>query len=327
MLMKSFFKAFPKTFRFFSYQNKLKTAQDQYGVSSPQALEAQLAYAWDLLTQKKIQEAKDQHSQAAKLSSQVFGDKTLEKSVFLSKIGKSYELIGDLDSSLSYYLQSYQIESVLKPADSEDLLFSVNRIGAMYADVGDIKNAEEFLSKIFKQVEKSLSFELKAVYFGNLGHVKMRLGDRENSLKYFLIAKENQEKFAPEDPIMIKYLQSLGMCYWVHNEYESSKNYFLKALKLLNPDTEDNRLKIVDIYSHLAYLHNDMKNPTEMNNYFNLAIETFLTANTEDKNEKIAEYIKNISETMKSVGDLSNSQLYLQKLVDFTLENFGENSK
>lgn len=313
--------------RYFSYLNKVKEAQDQFGKFSNQALEAHMAYAWSLFSQKKHEEAKSNFSTVIEISQKVNGENTGESSQIIQRIAKSYESIGDLETSLKYYIQAYEIDAKNLSNDNEDILFAVNRIGAMHADLGDLEKAETYLGKIFEFVRKNKNSDLKSAYFGNLGHVKMRIGDKEKSLQYFLIAKEELEKVNPKDEMMVKYLQSIGMCYWVNGEYVKAKNEFFQALDLLKQGPGDNSLQIVDVYGHLAYLHNDMKVPEKMNEFFDKALEAFESSATEKKNEKIAEYLKNIAETLKSVGDLANAETYLNKLLTFCRKNFGETSR
>ena len=328
MLVRGLFRRFSQPLRYFSLQVKIKEAQDQHGPYSVQALEAQMAYAWSLFSQKKLEEAKQGFSQVIEVSTKVLGENSQGNSEIIQRIAKAYESIGDIETSLQYYIQAYKIDSAHLPADHEEILFAVNRIGAMYADLSDLKNSEDYLSRIFPFVQKSVNVELKAAYFGNLGHVRMRLGDREHSLQYFLLAKTFQEKIDPKDDMMVKYLQSIGMCYWVQNKYQLARDSFLSSLDLLEAKpSEESNLQIIDIYGHLAYLHNDMQLTEDMHAYFQKALDTFERSNVENKKEKIADYLRNIAETMKSVRDLQNTQTYLQKLLDYCHKNFAENSR
>ena len=326
-MMAGLLRALGRSTRYFSSQIKIKEAQDIFGINSKQALDAHMAYAMNLISEKKLADAKENFTKALEISKTVNRSNTQESSLLIQKIAKTYETIGDLENSIQYYIQAYNIDLKHLPSDHEDLLFFANRIGAMYADISDLQNANIYLNNILTKVESSNNEELKAAFFGNLGHVKMRLGDRDNSLKYFLLAKSYQERVNPLDEMMIKYLQSLGMCYWVQSQYEIAKENFTQALEMLQAKPEENCLQIVDIYGHLAYLHNDMKLEKEMHNYFDKAYQTFLTSNIEKKNEKIAQYLGNIADTMKSVGDAQNTRLYLQRLLDFCIETFGEVSR
>jgi tetratricopeptide (TPR) repeat protein len=313
--------------RFFSFLNKVQEAESQHGMYSKESLEAHMAYAWNLLSLKKHEEALNHHKKALEISSKVLGNTSAEYSKVLQKIAHSYESVGNLQTSLTYYLQAYKIDIQYLPSAHEDLLYAANRIGAMYADTGDLKSADEYLNKILSPIQASDNQELKAAFFGNFGHVKMRLGDKDKSLEYFLIATDMQKKFGYKQDIMIKYLQSLGMCYWVNSQYSLAKSSFEEALALLEVNFNHNTLQIVDIYGHLAYLHNDMKQEKTMHEYFDKAYQVFFNSTLPDKNQKIFDFLKNISETMKSVGNIPNTQTYLQKLLDFCKKYFGENSR
>jgi tetratricopeptide (TPR) repeat protein len=327
MLISGLLRRMGRTARYFSAQNQLKEIQDQFGFYSKQSLEAYLTHAWTLINQKKAQEARENFQRAIDISKQIFGPDARESAAILHRIGKSFENVEDIETALEYYLQAYESEKKILPEDHDDLLFSANRIGAIYADLGDVKKAEDFLGKIFNLVLLSKHEELKAAYFGNYAHVKMREGDSEKALNFFLMAKEQQGKLNPKDEMMTKYLQSIGMCYWVTNQHELAKENFQNALEILNENPEKYSLQIVDVYSHLAYLHNDLKKGAEMLQYFEKALDVFKSSTTEDKNNKIADYLKNICETMKSVGDLPNSLFFTKKYLNFSKESFGENSR
>lgn len=323
-MFNALFRTLQKSSRHFS---KVSEAEKTFGIFSKEAIDAHLENGLALLRANKQEEGKTSLFKVAELSQKVFPPNSREQSETLNSLGKHLEQFGDLDSALKMYIKAFEVDKILKKQDEELLSAHANRIGAIFADIGELDKAEEYLSKIFNSIVMSSNNELKAAYFGNFGHVKMRLGDQKNALQYFLMAKEFQDKVNPDDEIMVKYLQSIGMCYWVQGDLQLSKDLFLQARDKLNVDPVKNCLELVDIYSHLAYLHNDMKKLDESYSYFQHALNTFKSSTLQDKAEKIREFLKNITEAMKSVGDFNQSKRYLDLYLEYCTETFGKNSK
>ena len=307
--------------------SKVKEAEDTFGAFSKQALDAHLELGIGLLRTNKLEEGKRALVKVAEMSEKVLSRNSKEQSDLMNLVGRHLELSGDLETALGMYVKAYEVDKVLKGEDEELLATHANRIGAIFADLGELDKAEEYLSKIFNTIIMSKNDELKAAFFGNYGHVKMRAGDQKNALQYFLMAKEFQLKSSPKDEILIKYIQSIGMCYWVQGDHALAKENFQQALSELKSDPIKNCLELVDIYSHLAYLHNDMKEPEQTFKYFEHALDTYKSSNLENKPEKIREFLKNISEAMKSAGDLKQSKRYLDLYLEYCRQSFGENSR
>jgi tetratricopeptide (TPR) repeat protein len=279
-----------------------------------------------LLREQKTKEARPHLVKAAELSGKLYPPHSKENSELLNTLGRHFENGEDLETALGFYLKAYQVDKVLHEKDEELLASHSNRIGAILADLGELEKAQEYLESILKTIEKSSNNELKAAYFGNLGHVKMRLSDQQAGLENFLKAKELQIALDPKDEILVKYLQSIGMCYWVRGDFSQAKESFEEALEFLSVDPEKYCFGMVDVYSHLGYLHNDMKMPDEAFKYFEYAISTFESTKIPEKTTKILEFIKNVVEAMKSVSEAQASR-YINLYLTFSRKYFGENSR
>ena len=321
MLIQSLLKTFKASSRLFS------STVSQPKQALKQAMDAHVADGLRLLRENKSKEARITLIKAAELSSELYSPNSKEHSTFLNSLGHHFELGEDLQTALGFYLKAYTVDKVISPNDEELLAAHSNRIGAILADLGELEKAEEYLSSILQSIEKSPNIELKAAYFGNFGHVKMRLGDQDAGLRYFLLAKDFQLQVNPKDEMLIKYLQSIGMCYWVKGDFNLAKQNFLEALDMLVVDMDKYCFGMVDIYSHLAYMHNDMKMFDESFKYFQHAIETYESSSIPDKKEKVLEFIKNIVDAMKSVSEFENISKFLDLYLTYARKAYGENSK
>ena len=321
MLIQSLLKTFKASSRLFS------STINQPNLALKQTLDAHVAEGLRLLREKKSKEAKIPLIKAAEISSQLYETNSKEHSALLNSLGRHFELSEDLETALGFYLKAHSVDKVVSSNDEELLAAHSNRIGAILADLGDLDKAEEYLSSIQTSIENSSNIELKAAYFGNFGHIKMRLGDQDSGLQNFLKAKNLQLQIDPKDEMLIKYLQSIGMCYWVKGEFQQAKQNFLEALDFLTIDSEKYCFGLVDIYSHLAYLHNDMKLFDESYKYFEHAIETFESSSIPDKKEKILEFIKNIVDAIKAGGDFDQTSKYVELYLNYARKAFGENTR
>ena len=81
------------------------------------------------------------------------------------------------------------------------------------------------------------------------------------------------------------------------------------------------------MYENIGYLNKSLNLEKEMHEYFEKAYQGYLSSNIENKNEEIAEFLLNVSKEMKNSEKFNDALIYLEKLLKFSEENFGEKSK
>jgi len=107
---------------------------------------------------------------------------------------------------------------------------SLNNIGIIYADKGDLNNAINYYLKCVQVHQENLYKIGISEAFNNLGVVYDNLGDTPNALVYFHKALKIQEELGLKSEVALT-LNNIGYIYVMQNEPIKALEYYNKSLK------------------------------------------------------------------------------------------------
>lgn len=177
--------------------------------------------------------------------------------------GGIFRLKGELDTSMSYYLEAekYAIElndPILKAAN-------LGNIGNVYANQKDYKKALEYFTNSFT-VYKKLNDKIgQSWMLSNIGNVYLFIQDYDLALEYYqnaLTTIKNTD--VPKRSIAVVYL-NIGWTNYEQKRYKEAKIFNEKALKILE-ETKDNFF-LVSGYSTLARVHLELNEIQQSTDY------------------------------------------------------------
>ena len=327
MLISGVLKTFSKSLRFFCSQGKIKEVQSLHGNNSKESLDAHVNYAFNLIAEKKIIDSKSIFLKAVNISKEINGINTQITSDLIKQIGKSFLELGDIENSLQFLIQAYKIDSDRLAKDDESLLDLAINIGALYMDLNQFDSAKDYFMSVLPMVEKSNSNGLKAAFFHNLGYTIKQLDDIENGLRYLILARSYKEIINPKSKSIVETHKLIGFCYWLQKQYFNAKVNYLKLLEILEAKPQEYFIEIMLAYIDLGYLTKAINKETEMHEYFEKAYQGLIDSDLENKNEIISNMLINISKEMYRTKDWKNTLIYLEKLLEFSRDRIGEESK
>lgn len=177
--------------------------------------------------------------------------------------GGIFRLKGELDTSMSYYLEAekYAIElndPILKAAN-------LGNIGNVYANQKDYKKALEYFTNSFT-VYKKLNDKIgQSWMLSNIGNVYLFIQDYDLALEYYQNALTTIKNIdVPKRSIAVIYL-NIGWTNYEQKRYKEAKISNEKALKILE-ETKD-KFFLVSGYSTLARIHLELNEIQQSTDY------------------------------------------------------------
>ena len=150
-----------------------------------------------------------------------------------------YNNLGELYSDLHNYelaIENYKkaLSFLRKEHDSQGSAAILNNICRVYTEMGDIKNAEEYLGHAYK-IYDSVSNK-KGLYdiFINKGNIEELKGNYDQALMnyfeaYKYLSNIGQKYFGPKSSLYAEVYNHLGDCYLHLHDYKHAKEYLIKA--------------------------------------------------------------------------------------------------
>ena len=100
---------------------------------------------------KELKKSIEFYTQSYEMFNRIYGNKHSIIATILNSLGNVYELIGDLDKALNFYLKSLEIREVLyKNEIHPDLAKSFNDIGNIYEKLNDSNKSLIYFFKAYE---------------------------------------------------------------------------------------------------------------------------------------------------------------------------------
>ncbi|MDQ3046998.1 MAG: tetratricopeptide repeat protein [Bacteroidota bacterium] len=242
-----------------------------------------------------------------------------EKSLKIQQeVGDDKGLAGSLNNIGSIYHQQGDISKALeyyhqsldikeKINDKNSVAVSLNNIGNIYADLGNTEKALDYFHRSLKIHEEQGDKDGAAFAINNIASVYSTHGDDEKALEYYTRSLKIREEIKDQYGISIS-MANIGSIYQATGKLEKAREYYLKAQAL--QETTDDKRGLAATLVNLGYI-NDLQGEMEqgLKNY-EKALKMF-----EELNDKkgVSHTLNNIARIYNKTGDLKKALEYANK--------------
>ena len=151
------------------------------------------------------------------------------ESVWLGKLGVTYQSLGQIESSIEYYQTALSI--VREFDDRHDEGVHLGNLGLAYAALGRLEQATECYQVALEIAREIGNRRSEGTYMGSLANVYANLGRYEHALEYFMqslaIAREIGDRRGESE-----HLGNLGRIYFNLSQYEQAIEHYQQALMI-----------------------------------------------------------------------------------------------
>jgi tetratricopeptide (TPR) repeat protein len=217
--------------------------------------------------------------------------------------GGIYRLKGDLDTSMSYYLEAQKY--AIKLNDPILRATNLGNIGNVYANKRDYRSALDYFSNSFKIYKNLNDKKGESRMLSSIGNVYLYIENYDLALEYYQNALSTIENVdVPPRSVAVIYL-NIGWTNYELKNYSESKIYYDKSLKIL--EVTNDKFFLVSGYSTLARIHFDLSE-------FQLATDYAKKSLTLSKELNVPEFITT-SEIILAQIDLKKDNIKAAQLI------------
>jgi len=265
----------------------------------------------------------NQFKQSFKVCKQILNFSIAAKDTFsLAKVyfymGDTYE-ISQKDSAYYYYQKSEKLYRILK--DNDQLAKMLFKKASILFFEGNYIESESQISSSLQYLKRSNDAEILFSAYNLMGCNFEKLDEYDNSLKYFLLAKDllkKKENFNEELINNYEITSVVNIC----NIYDKKKQY-KKSIQLLGLLLSTNTVSINNIYyanviGNLGYSKMKNGNFNEVEKYFKNSLSISKKNDSKDniiyQLINLGEYYSLIKDTTKSINYLTQSLQLAEKI-------------
>ncbi|CAF3956426.1 unnamed protein product [Adineta steineri] len=219
--------------------------------------------------------------------------------------------------------QLYQVELELTSDDDQQLRLLTDRIrkeadgttgwhrlGSLLITIGQFNKAEELYNTLLEQTSNQGE---KAIYYNQLGYVKLDQGDYEKAIWSYEQGLEIKEKtFSSNHPKLATSYSNIGSVYNKMGEYSKALSYYEKSLEIRQKTLPSNHPDLATSYNNIGSVYDNMGEYSKALSYFEKALEIrqkTLPSNHPD----LATSYNNIGLAYNNMGEYSKALSYYEK--------------
>lgn len=220
----------------------------------------------DLWSKKKYAESKEPLLQAKSICQTTYGPGSVRMANILHALGNVNYAGEQMDSSLHYYTDAFNIRKLILDSLHRDLAQSYNSIGSVYQYTGEFDKAIEnhlraLTVKLFcfgeKHIELVRTYYNLGICYENLGRLDLGLSYKRKSLE---MCKELLGDNRPETAV---YYNGLGVIYFNLRDYARSIECHKKALSIRKTTLGENNVDAAISYNNLGNSYEAVGKTTE----------------------------------------------------------------
>lgn len=199
-------------------------------------------------------------------------------SLTLINLGILYKAIGDNNKAKILLEEAYNnLKNNLKEDDPE-LVNAIFNLGILYLKTGDEEKAKPLLEKS-KSIENKLNSDLKISSAQSLFNLaQLKIGLKQNQEAQVILdnlAQNFKKKFGNTHPLYIQIIRTLGISYWISENYKKSFEYLQESLKLTELLYDETSLNYAMALHNFAGLLKEMKEFTSAEEYYKKSFEIY----------------------------------------------------
>lgn len=142
----------------------------------------------------------------------------------LSAIGTTYGSMGKWDQALYFDLEALKLVEKDQNKDVSAMAYILHSAGVNYTDLGDFKNAEDYLFRSYKLAPQTGNQQFESNTLESIGYMYMKSGKYEISIDYFNRALQIATKIGAKSDIA-KIKNSLAEAYHKTGNQEAAYQY------------------------------------------------------------------------------------------------------
>jgi len=266
-------------------------------------------YAFNLDKKGEYIKAINCYKKAIEIDSIIFGYNHEYVALSFINIGHVQNRLGNYDEAINHFLKALEIYEALDPIPQKELAETYNHIGATFTEVNDHNKAIEYYKGALGilQYNHIKDDKLIANLYNNLGISNYKIGNLVSAEQYFnqsLRITDSEINQNMKSERAISYHQ-LGILYFDKSDYDFSRKYINKAIKIF---TEEGSYRSKDISSCYQTLGEISTNLTDFQNtikYLNLAIK--IIGQEFGDHTSTGDVYYRLGNTYLTLGDYSNS--------------------
>ncbi|CAF0742329.1 unnamed protein product [Adineta steineri] len=196
------------------------------------------------------------------------------------------------------------------------------RLGNLLIKIGQLNKAEELYNAL---LGKTSDESEKAIYYNQLGYVKITQGDYEKAIWYYEQGLEIFQKTLPSNhPVLATSYNNIGSMYAKMGEYSKALSYYEKALDIQQIALPSNHLDLDGSYNNIGAVYYSMGEYSKALSYYEKALEIFQKTLPSYHPHLVTSY-NNIGLLYKNMGKYSNALLYYEKAVEICQKTLPSN--
>ena len=194
--------------------------------------------------------------------SQIYDEKSDKCLNVLEEIAHLYELDGQIKEAIMNYLKYLELLEEIDRKDKIKLIFeTAQKIGGLYAEIKEYKEAYDFLKKIEKDYNNGYNRtdKEKYVYQRLICTLASFLKDDDNYLEELLIMEKIlTEASKVKKALLGKTYLDIGHVFKTKNNFDKSIEYFKKAFNIYRNESDGKLLN--DINQIIKFLEKEKRN-------------------------------------------------------------------
>ena len=194
--------------------------------------------------------------------SQIYDEKSDKCLNVLEEIAHLYELDGQIKEAIMNYLKYLELLEEIDRKDKIKLIFeTAQKIGGLYAEIKEYKEAYDFLKKIEKDYNNGYNRtdKEKYVYQRLICTLASFLKDDDNYLEELLIMEKIlTEASKVKKALLGKTYLDIGHVFKTKNNFDKSIEYFKKAFNIYKNESDGKLLN--DINQIIKFLEKEKRN-------------------------------------------------------------------
>lgn len=190
-----------------------------------------------------------------------------EEAITLNAIGNAYNMVGQPEQALTYFLQGLEIEERLN--HSERKAGILHNIGTIYRYTQP-EQALEYYNRALGSIPENPVTPFKGIILRSLAEYYVGYGDYSSALNYAYQALDFFDTYGYESHVPI-IRNIIGLVYWELNELDNAESVFLQSLELCRTIQTPFALKQVLVM--LAHIYSEKRHLDEAVKYYEEALE------------------------------------------------------
>ncbi|CAF4604676.1 unnamed protein product [Rotaria socialis] len=206
-------------------------------------------------------------------------DNMLDLASTYAHIGAVWSALGNGDSALKYYQESYQLKQKILPSSHPSLGTSFNNMGVVCSQHGNYEDALNYYRKSIELRQKSLPIAhiSIAACYANMANLYSKQNDFTEAINHYEKALDIRQSCLSQDSQLItKSYIDIAYNYDKKCDYDKSLEIYRTALSIAMDHKVKDHVQISSIYNRMGLVHQKQGKMTDCFEYHRNALQTYL---------------------------------------------------